>query len=445
MSNDPNQKAKNTQNLIIGATITVIIVALGAGMLVFDGKPKKRDPSKAKAVDITPPGSSVDDKEAWRAQESSRMKSLEDNVDRLQDSLATIQKDGKARDDDIKAIRDAIEQGKLAAPTGKAAPSDTNVLETPLPGKLRNRISDTENTPPSASVQNSDKSTPTTRMVRPIANAEAATATPEAPSVEIISFTQDSNPKSRAGNGAQSASTKSEPAVEFIPAGSFVRATMLNGVDAPTGGQAQSNPAPITFHIIDLANLPSKYRLDIKDCRAVGAAWGDLSSERTLVRLETMSCIFRDGQTVEMKVKGHAIGEDGKYGIRGRLVTKQGQILANALLAGIASGMGDAFKQSSSIVNTGFGGTTSTIDPDKVGTAALGSGLSSAAKSLSDYYMKAADKLYPVIETDGGRIIELTFVKGVTYKGKADFNKQERTSLLERNGRRSITQGDSDE
>ena len=36
---------------------------------------------------------------------------------------------------------------------------------------------------------------------------------------------------------------------------------------------------------------------------------------------------------VRKGVKGYVAGEDGKAGMRGRLVSKQGQILANALLA----------------------------------------------------------------------------------------------------------------
>ena len=40
-----------------------------------------------------------------------------------------------------------------------------------------------------------------------------------------------------------------------------------------------------------------------------------------------------DGAALEVKIQGSVYGEDGKVGMRGRLVTKQGQMLANALLA----------------------------------------------------------------------------------------------------------------
>ena len=217
---------------------------------------------------------------------------------------------------------------------------------------------------------------------------------------------QFSQPKSETAGG------------EFITAGSFVRVAMLNGIDAPTGGQAQGNPLPVAFHVLDVANLPNKYRLDVKDCRVIGAAWGDLSSERTMIRTESMSCVLGDGQTIEMQVKGQAIGEDGKAGLRSRLVSKQGAMLANALFGGALSGIGKAFQQASTTTMSSALGTTQTIDPNQVSRAALGSGLGTAGNLLAEYYLKAADKLFPVLETDGGRVIELLITKGVSYPRK---------------------------
>ena len=222
--------------------------------------------------------------------------------------------------------------------------------------------------------------------------------------------------------------------IEFIPAGSFVRAVMLNGIDAPTGGQAQSNPLPVALHVMDTASLANKYQLNIKDCRFIAAAWGDLSSERGMARTETLTCIIND-ETVELPIKGQIIGEDGKAGMRGRLVTKQGQILANALLAGIANGIGQAFQQSASTQNLSpLGNTTSIIRPGEVGQAALGAGMGNAGNALEQYYLKAADKLFPVIEIDGGRTVEVLVTKGAVYTGKTtQFNEHYR-GMLNRTG-----------
>ena len=65
----------------------------------------------------------------------------------------------------------------------------------------------------------------------------------------------------------------------------------------------------------------------------------DISAERAYIRTENLSCVRHDGSTLEIAIQGSIFGEDGKVGMRGRLVTKQGQMLANALLAGVVSGI----------------------------------------------------------------------------------------------------------
>jgi conjugal transfer pilus assembly protein TraB len=39
---------------------------------------------------------------------------------------------------------------------------------------------------------------------------------------------------------------------------SFTRGTLLGGLDAPTGGQAQSNPHPVLIRLSDTAVLPNR-------------------------------------------------------------------------------------------------------------------------------------------------------------------------------------------
>ena len=179
------------------------------------------------------------------------------------------------------------------------------------------------------------------------------------------------------------------------------------------------------------------YSLDIRDCRFIAAAWGDLSSERGMARTDSLTCIIA-GVPVEMAVKGQVIGEDGKAGVRGRLVTKQGQLLANALLAGIADGIGQAFQQSASTQSISGFGLTSSVAPAQVGRAALGGGIANAGNALEQYYLKAADKLFPVIEVDGGRTVEVLITKGAVYQApdtaKAQSALRRRSSVLTRRG-----------
>lgn len=427
---DPNSRYRSRQYTLIGGGVAVVIALVAAGMFLFDSSETPTAVSrKIQTVQIAQPGT-VSDKDEWRALQAQSQKTNETMITELRGKL-------NQQAEDAKKLAKELDEFKNRKPEGRQ--SNIAVLNAPLPlalplaAPLDPTGGKRTLTPPTLL----PKATGVTLLSQPLGGLA------EVPKreVEIIQFNKASgkpgtpasadpvvlgfpvNEKSRqyslAGGGGEGAGAN-----EFIPAGAFVRVAMLNGIDAPTGGQAQSNPLPVAFHVLDVASLPNKYQLDIRDCRVIGAAYGDLSSERTMIRTETMSCILGDGETIEMQVKGQAIGEDGKAGLRGRLVSKQGALLANALFGGALSGIGKAFQQSATTSTTSGLGVTQTIDPAQVSKAALGGGLSTAASQLAEYYLKAADKLFPILETDGGRVIELLITKGVVFPGKrrADIN-----------------------
>jgi conjugal transfer pilus assembly protein TraB len=201
----------------------------------------------------------------------------------------------------------------------------------------------------------------------------------------------------------------------YIPAGSFVRAILIGGLDAPTGGQAQSNPHPVLMKLDDLAQLPNDLKYDVKNCHLIGASYGDISSERAIIRLETLSCIDQNDVVHEANVKGFVFGEDGKAGVRGRVITKQGQLLVNSLIAGIGAGIGQAFQQQSMTYSTSALGSVSTIDPEKIGVSGVGTGVGKALDRLSQYYISLAEKMFPVIEVDAGRSVDVVLTSGFSF------------------------------
>ena len=206
----------------------------------------------------------------------------------------------------------------------------------------------------------------------------------------------------------------------YLPSGSFTRALLLGGLDAPTGGQSQRNPQPVLLRLTDKAMLPNAFRSEIRDCFVVGAGYGDISSERAYIRTESLSCISRQGQAIDIPIKGYIAGEDGKAGMRGRLVSKQGQVLANALLAGVASGIGHSFQQSATTVSVSPLGSTSTIDTGKQLEAGLGTGVGKSLDRLSQYYITLAEKIFPVIEIDAGRSVDIVLTSGVNLPHPLD-------------------------
>lgn len=229
-------------------------------------------------------------------------------------------------------------------------------------------------------------------------------------------------PAGRQGASASSAvaETKGEKKPDnttYIPAGSFVHGVLLGGVDAPAASTAQNNPHPVLIRLKELAILPNHFRSNVKECLIVGAAYGDMSSERAYIRTETLSCVANDGQVIEAKVKGYIVGEDGKTGLRGRLVEKQGQLIARAMLAGGLAGIGKGLSATYKTTVTSGAGISTVPDPGKALESGLANGVGSAMDKVADYYLKLADATAPVIEIDAMRQVDIVFTSGITLEG----------------------------
>jgi len=209
----------------------------------------------------------------------------------------------------------------------------------------------------------------------------------------------------------------------WIPAGTIIKGVLLTGMDAPTDVGATKDPLPVAILIRDVAILPNQFGMDLSYCIVVGSGWGNLADERAYIRSETLSCIDKKGKAIETSLKGHVFSsEDGKSGMRGRYVSKQGQKIAMALLAGVVSSTGQALSETNNIeVNIYDRDTHRNIPP--VGTALAQAGLGGigrAAKSVADFYLKLAEKMYPIIEIDAGRKVEILVLKGQEIKIKED-------------------------
>lgn len=202
---------------------------------------------------------------------------------------------------------------------------------------------------------------------------------------------------------------------EFIlPAGSILTGVLLNGMDAPTALGASGDPFPSTIRISKEAILPNRFTADVKECFLLVSGYGDMSSERAYLRGEVISCITQDEEVIEVKLPSYAVGEDGKAGIRGRLVSKQGAVIARSMMAGFLSGMAEMFDTNSTpTLNTNATGDalyTSNIGSGMIQGAAS-KGASTALEKVSDFYLDMAENLYPVIEIDAGRQIEIIVTK----------------------------------
>ncbi|OAH97066.1 conjugal transfer protein TrbI [Methylomonas methanica] len=211
----------------------------------------------------------------------------------------------------------------------------------------------------------------------------------------------------------------------FIPAGSILTGVLLNGLDAPTGKKAKKEPMPVLFRIKKEAILPNRFHADVRECFLLAAGFGDLSAERAYFRGETFSCVRQDGGVIEVPMNAYATGEDGKNGVRGRVVSKQGALLAQSMMAGFLRGFSDAFGRNQiPVLMTGGLGSLAGSTPfqsafssqSMEGGALKGAGY--AMERLSHFYMDMAEEIYPVIEVDATRQVNFIVQKGTALKLK---------------------------
>lgn len=200
---------------------------------------------------------------------------------------------------------------------------------------------------------------------------------------------------------------------------SFMEATLLSGLDAPTVESAKGNPVPVLMRIKDLAVLPNRVKADLKGCFIIAEGQGNLADERAHLRLVNLSCLSKRGQAViDQKIKGFVVDSDGKIGLRGTVVSRMGSAIARSVLAGFFGGIGDAVRSASTITSTNALGTTQTLDPEKIGRAGLGSGLAQGAQELQKFYLELAKQSMPVIEVGATRNITLVVSEGLELEIK---------------------------
>ena len=206
--------------------------------------------------------------------------------------------------------------------------------------------------------------------------------------------------------------TPSNPLLNrYIPSGTFVKAVILEGADANASVTGQSNTSPMLFRLTGQAFLPNDQYIDLSGCLVTASVYGDISSERGEVRLNTLSCNLKDHVTIDTKVQGH-VAFAGKEGVRGRPVMRNGRIIAWAGMSGALSGIGSALQQSQTTQSISPLGVTNTVNGAKVWQSGLTGGASTALNTLSQYYIKRADQYHPIIEIGANNIVTVIFQRG---------------------------------
>ena len=211
-----------------------------------------------------------------------------------------------------------------------------------------------------------------------------------------------------------------EDSPDYLPPNSYARARVIVGVDASAGVSSQTDPLPVVLRITGPARSVLQngrvLTTRLEGCVINGAARGDLSSEKVYVKLARMTCDQPGGRVAVSEVKGF-ISFAGKSGVRGRVVSREGNLVTQALLAGIVGGFGRGF---SANANSVFSSTRTNPDGSKAKLSAgdilgggLGQGAADAADTVSKYLIERAEQYQPVVEMPTGIEVEVVFLDGV--------------------------------
>jgi conjugal transfer pilus assembly protein TraB len=211
-----------------------------------------------------------------------------------------------------------------------------------------------------------------------------------------------------------------EDSPDYLPPNSYAPAKVIVGVDASAGVASQTDPLPVVLRITGPARSVMQngkvLTTRLQGCIVNGAARGDLSSEKVYVKLARMTCDQPGGRVAVSEVKGF-ISFAGKSGVRGRVVSREGSLVSQALLAGIVGGFGRGFSANAnsvfSGVTTNADGTRSKLSAGDILGGGLGQGAADAADTVSKYLIERAEQYQPVVEMPTSIDVEIVFLDGV--------------------------------
>lgn len=408
-------QTRRRQRLLASGAVAALVGVVILGLYLSD--PKRRIEEVAErevAKSFRTPAADLDPAEVWMTRSEAELtalrrdnQELERQLNNLTDRLERLQQAQREQEErrGERSAKTALPlPPPLPAPQPDPKPDPAAAVTSPRPLPLP---------PPSL---------PTPAIGARPAGPGAAAGQPAIPGMRVVDLRAAAS-AGEAGRGTPAVKSANRSGAgrvagdhtihEFIPAGSFARAALLAGVDAPTGGVAEKNPVPVLLTLLDHGTLPNRFRSRVRECHIIAAARGDLASERVYFRAERLSCVLRDGAVVETLVDGYITGEDGKAGMRGRVVSKQGQLIARALVAGVAGGIGKGLSQSLTSLSTSALGAVQSVEGGNIAKYGLSEGMASALDRIAEWYLKRADEVYPVIEVDSGRIGELIIKQGV--------------------------------
>lgn len=410
-----NARTARRQRLLLGGIAAVALVGGSWFILGGDEDGASDDPQAAQTIDTAGLVNRDLSQREFVASYGNRLDAVTREQKALRESavprseveaqLAALKAENQAMRVDGQAAIDAISaenadlKSRLAAQASAPAPATPPPAYGPQAGSYDARGT----TPPATAAGGGEAMIPSPGQVK------------------LLSFTSE-----KAGaTGLRAARPEAPPVVvedspDYLPPNSYAPARVIVGVDASAGVASQTDPLPVVLRITGPARSVMQngkiLTTRIQGCVVNGAARGDLSSEKVYVKLARMTCDQPGGRVAVSEVKGF-ISFAGKSGVRGRVVSREGSLVSQALLAGIIGGFGRGFSANANSLFSGIttnpDGTRGQLSAGDIVTGGLGQGAADAADTVSKYLIERAEQYQPVVEMPTGIDVEIVFLDGV--------------------------------
>lgn len=201
----------------------------------------------------------------------------------------------------------------------------------------------------------------------------------------------------------------------------FQKATLVTGADVPTLQKGNDLTRTVWLSTTGDMLIANGHTENIQECIIQAAATGNFASASADIRLTRISCsaLDDDGKYYKLvgAVKGWVYGENGKQGLKGRLVTKEGELIEKAIPLTLLESAIQALKNSTQKSSTVYAlpGSTGTSAMTNIQDSLTDGATKTASTTLdkfSDYYLMILEQLNPIIELKAGREVSIGFEGG---------------------------------
>lgn len=196
--------------------------------------------------------------------------------------------------------------------------------------------------------------------------------------------------------------TKTETSLQasvIIPSGSFVKAKLLTGVEAPEG-----KTLPVLLQADYAFVGPNRSRIDLAGCFLIAKSTGNLSIERVEMQASKISCVSKTGRTFEREINGFiADNKDNSFAVIGDVNSKQDRVASMAFLSSIVAGISGAISQAQTTSTTNGAGSVSNVLTGDEQKYLAANGAGNAANIVTQWYLKHAQSLLPTINVGSGQ------------------------------------------